>query len=382
VDVPSTLLVTNDFPPRVGGIQRTLEALWRELPPERVGVFCPDWDGAAAYDAGAPFRIFRQPERFLWPTSRIAGRIEDAARAMGAEVLLFGATYPLALLGPRLADRGLPYLSAAHGFEYWLSIAPGTHALVRHATSRATRVPVLCSAFIARTVRTAVPRSVPVSVLYPGADVTRFRPDLVTDDIRDALGVGARPLIVCVSRLVARKGQDTLIRAMPAIRRRVPDAALAIVGGGPGEDRLRAMAAELPAGVVAFSGQVAEEDLPRYYAAGDVFAMPCRTRLGGLEVEGWGNVFIEAAACGKPVVVGDSGGARESLVDGETGLLVDGTRVETVADAVGSLLADPERARAMGTAGRERVLRAHTWPAIAARLASWLGEAAEAPTPR
>ena len=377
MDVPSTLLVTNDFPPRVGGIQRTLEALWRELPAERVGVFCPDWDDAAAYDAGAPFRVFRQPERFLWPTSQIADRIEDAARAMGAQVLLFGATYPLALLGPRLAARGFPYLSAAHGFEYWLSIAPGTHALLRHATSRATRVPVLCSAFIARTVRTAVPRSVPVSVLYPGADVTRFRPDLATDDIRETLGVGARPLIVCVSRLVARKGQDTLIRAMPAIRRRVPDAALAIVGGGPGEDRLRSMAAELPAGVVAFSGQVAEDDLPRYYAAGDVFAMPCRTRLGGLEVEGWGNVFIEAAACGKPVVVGDSGGARESLVDGETGLLVDGTRVEMVADAVGGLLADPERARAMGTAGRERVLRAHTWPAIAERLAAWLGEAAD-----
>ena len=382
MDVPSTLLVTNDFPPRVGGIQRTLEALWRELPAERVGVFCPDWDDAAAYDAGAPFRVFRQPERFLWPTSQIADRIEDAARTMGAEVLMFGATYPLALLGPRLAARGLPYLSAAHGFEYWLSIAPGTHALLRHATSRATRVPVLCSAFIARTVRTAVPRSVPVSVLYPGADVTRFRPDLATDDIRETLGVGARPLIVCVSRLVARKGQDTLIRAMPAIRRRVPDAALAIVGGGPGEDRLRSMAAELPTGVVAFSGQVAENDLPRYYAAGDVFAMPCRTRLGGLEVEGWGNVFIEAAACGKPVVVGDSGGARESLVDGETGLLVDGTRVDMVADAVGSLLADPERARAMGTAGRERVLRAHTWPAIAERLASWLGEAADSPSPR
>jgi phosphatidylinositol alpha-1,6-mannosyltransferase len=382
VDVPSTLLVTNDFPPRVGGIQRTLEALWRELPAERVGVFCPDWDDAAAYDAGAPFRVFRQPERFLWPTSQIADRIEDAARTMGAEVLMFGATYPLALLGPRLAARGLPYLSAAHGFEYWLSIAPGTHALLRHATSRATRVPVLCSAFIARTVRTAVPRSVPVSVLYPGADVTRFRPDLATGDIRETLGVGARPLIVCVSRLVARKGQDTLIRAMPAIRRRVPDAALAIVGGGPGEDRLRSMAAELPTGVVAFSGQVAENDLPRYYAAGDVFAMPCRTRLGGLEVEGWGNVFIEAAACGKAVVVGDSGGARESLVDGETGLLVDGTRVDMVADAVGSLLADPERARAMGTAGRERVLRAYTWPAIAERLASWLGEAADIPSPR
>jgi phosphatidylinositol alpha-1,6-mannosyltransferase len=381
VDVPNTLLVTNDFPPRVGGIQRTLEALWRELPADRLGVFCPDWDDAATYDAGAPFRVFRQPERFLWPTPQIADRIEAAARAMGAEVLLFGATYPLALLGPRLAARGLPYLSAAHGFEYWLSIAPGTHALMRHATSRATRVPVLCSAFIARTVRTAVPRSVPVSVLYPGADVTRFRPDLVTDDIRDALRVGSRPLVVCVSRLVPRKGQDTLIRAMPAIRRRVPDAALAIVGGGPSEDRLRAMAADLPAGTVAFSGQVAEDDLPRYYAAGDVFAMPCRTRLGGLEVEGWGNVFIEAAACGKPVVVGDSGGARESLVDGETGILVDGTRVDAVAEAVGDLLADPERARAMGTAGRDRVLRAHTWPAIAGRLAAWLGEAAIGSSP-
>jgi len=376
VEVPSTLLVTNDFPPRVGGIQRTLESLWRALPADRVGVFCPDWDDAADYDQIAPFRVFRQPERFLWPTPQVADRIEEAARAMKAEVLLFGATYPLALLGPRLAARGLPYLSAAHGFEYWLSIAPGTHALLRHATSRATRVPVMCSAFIARTVRTAVPRSVPVSVLYPGADVERFRPDLETADIRGTLGVGERPLVVCVSRLVPRKGQDMLIRAMPTIRERVPDAALAIVGGGPYEDRLRSMAADLPPGVVAFSGQVAEDDLPRYYAAGDVFAMPCRTRLAGLEVEGWGNVFLEAAACGKPVVVGDSGGARESLVDGETGLLVDGTRVDAVAQAVGDLLANPDRAQTMGDAGRERVLRAHTWPDIAGRLAGWLREAA------
>jgi len=377
VDVASTLLVTNDFPPRVGGIQRTLEALWRELPADRVGVFCPDWDDAAAYDASVPWRVFRQSERFLWPTPQVADRIEEAARAMGAEVLLFGATYPLALLGPRLANRGLPYLSAAHGFEYWLSIAPGAHALLRHATSRAARVPVMCSAFIARTVRTAVPRPVPVSVLYPGADVQRFRPDLETTDIRARLGVDDRPLVVCVSRLVARKGQDTLIRAMPAIRDRVPDAALAIVGGGPHEDRLRSMAADLPDGAVAFSGQVAEEDLPRYYAAGDVFAMPCRTRLGGLEVEGWGNVFIEAAACGKPVVVGDSGGAREALVDGETGLLVDGRSVAEVAAAVGDLLTDPGRAAEMGAAGRERVLRSHTWPEIAARLATWLSEAAD-----
>jgi phosphatidylinositol alpha-1,6-mannosyltransferase len=376
VQVPATLLVTNDFPPRIGGIQRTLEALWRELPADRVGVFCPDWDDAEAYDAAAPFRVFRQPERFLWPTRGVADRVEAAARELGAEVLLFGATYPLALLGPRLAARGLPYLSAAHGFEYWLSLAPGTHTLMRRATGAATRVPVLCSAFIARTVRTAVPAQVPVSVLYPGADVERFHPALVTEDLRAAHGLDDRPVVVCVSRLVKRKGQDTLIDALPAIRERVPGASLVIVGGGPDEDRLRSRAAGLGDAVV-FTGQVAEDDLPRYYALGDVFAMPCRTRLAGLEVEGWGNVFIEAAACGRPVVVGDSGGARESLVDGETGTLVDGRRTGAVADAVATLLADPARAAAMGAAGRARVLRDHTWPQIASKLAAWLTEAAE-----
>jgi phosphatidyl-myo-inositol dimannoside synthase len=376
VDVPTTLLVTNDFPPRVGGIQRTLEALVRELPPERIGVFCPAGDDGDAYDAGAPFRVWRQPEGFLWPTRDVASRVGHAAHDLGAQVVLFGATYPLALLGPRLAEGGLPYLSAAHGFEYWLSIAPGTHALMRRATSRASRVPVMCSAFIARTVRTAVPSAVPVSVLYPGADVDRFRPDLDTEDVRRSLEVQDRPLVVCVSRLVPRKGQDVLIRAMSAIRRRVPDATLVIVGGGPYEPTLRAMAGDAPSGSVRFVGEVGETDLPRYYAVADVFAMPCRTRRAGLEVEGWGNVFVEAAACGRPVVVGDSGGARETLADGETGLLVDGRSVDGVAAAVGTLLAEPELAAKMGAAGRERVLRAHTWPAIADRLAGWLRQAA------
>jgi phosphatidylinositol alpha-1,6-mannosyltransferase len=376
VDLPTTLLVTNDFPPRVGGIQRTLEALVREMPTDRIAVFCPDAEDSAAYDATVPFRVLRQPEPFLWPTPRIGDRIEEAANDLGAEVLMFGATYPLALLGPRLAGRGLPYLAAAHGFEYWLSIAPATHALMRHATSRASRVPVLCSRFIARTVRTAVPREVPVSVLYPGADVERFRPDLETREIRSRHGIGEGPLVVCVSRLVRRKGQDVLIRAMPAIRARVPEATLLIVGGGPDDARLRTLARSAPAGSVVFTGEVPEEALPGHYAAGDVFAMPCRTRLGGLEVEGWGNVFIEAAACGRPVVVGDSGGAREALVDGETGVLVDGRRVEEVASAVAGLLADPGLARKMGEAGRERVVRSYTWPRIAERLAIWLGAAA------
>jgi len=376
VDVPRTLLVTNDYPPRVGGIQRTLEALVRHLPPDRVSVLCPDWDGAAAFDGSAPYGVLRQPERFLWPTPETAGRIARAVEATGAEVVLFGATYPLGLLGPGLASRGIPYLSAAHGFEYWLSIAPGAHTLMRRATARAARVPVMCSAFIARVVRTAVPDGIPVSVMYPGADIEAFRPDLPVDDLRERHGLGDRPIVVCVSRLVARKGQDVLIRGMASIRRRVPGATLVVVGDGPYRETLERMAGELaPVGSVVFTGQVSEEDLPRYYRLGDVFAMPCRNRLGGFEVEGWGNVFIEAAACGRAVVVGDSGGAREALLDRETGLLVNGSRIGEVAAAVAGLLADPARAEAMGRAGRARVERDYTWPRAASELAGWLRSA-------
>ena len=373
--VPRTLLVTNDFPPRVGGIERMLEAIVAQLPAERVTVFCAAHDDDASFDASVPYRVLRQRERFLWPTPEMGDRVEAAVRNTGSQVVLFGAMYPLALLGPRLAKVGIPHLSAAHGFEYWLSIAPGAHAAMRYAASKADRV-FVCSAFIAKTLRTAVPRPVPVSVLHLGADVETFRPDLPTDDLRARHSLGEGPLVVCVSRLVTRKGQDVLIQGMERVRRRVPGATLVVVGGGPHERRLRALAAEAPQGSVAFAGQVSEVDLPRYYALGDVFAMPCRSRLAGLEVEGWGNVFIEAAACAKPVVVGDSGGAPEALVDGETGLLVDGADVAMVADAVAGLLADPDRARAMGRAGRERVVRELTWPAIARTLEGWLHEAA------
>jgi phosphatidyl-myo-inositol dimannoside synthase len=375
MDVPNTLLITNDFPPRVGGIQRTLEALWKSLPPDRVSVLTASWDGASDYDAAASFRVLREPGEFMWPRRALWSRAERAIEESGAEVVLFGDAFPLAAMGPRLAARGTPYLVAAHGFDYWLSVVPGAHTLIRRMTARAARVPVMCSEFIARTVRTAVPRRVPVSVLYPGADIDTFRPDLETRDLRERYGIGDRPLVVCVSRLVARKGQDVLIRGMRDVQRRVPDAALLIVGGGPHERGLRALAAEAPADSVFFAGQVSEEELPLHYAVGDVFAMPCRTRLGGLEVEGWGNVFIEAAACGKPVVVGDSGGARESLVDGETGLLVNGSDTGQVAGAVADLLGDPELTRKMGAAGRERVVRDHHWPTIASTLAVWLRDA-------
>src|SRR4029450_13556791 len=224
------------------------------MPPDRVAVLCPNAEGGGVFDEAAPYAVYRQPERFLWPVPDMRRRLPEAGRAFGAEVVLFGAVYPLALLGPSLAETGTPYLAAAHGVEYWLSLAPGTHALVRRATSRAARVPVMCSVFIARVVRTAVPDDVPVSVMYPGADLEAFRPDLPYEDLTELHGVADRPLIVCVSRLVARKGQDVLIRAMPEIRRDVPEASLLIVGDGPDRDRLERLAADTPDGSVAFAG--------------------------------------------------------------------------------------------------------------------------------
>ncbi len=377
VEVPRVLVVTNDYPPRVGGIERALHSLVRELPPERVAVYAPRSEGAERFDAGEPYEVLRDPAGFVWPTPAAARRVRGAVRATGADVVLFGDAMPLAALGPWLARRGTPYLVACHGFDYWLSLVSGPHAALRAVTARASRVVVMGSRSLARVVRTAVPSRVPVSVLPLGADPERFRPDLPTDDLRARHGLDGRPVVSSVSRLVARKGHDVLIRAMARVRAYAPGAALVVVGDGPSRGRLEALAATAPPGAVVFAGEVPEEDLPRYYALGDVFALPCRSRLGGLEVEGFGLVFLEAAACGRPVVVGDSGGAREALVDGVTGVLVDGRDVTRVADAVGGLLADPERARAMGAAGRERVLRSFTWPRVAGLLAGWLREAAE-----
>jgi phosphatidylinositol alpha-1,6-mannosyltransferase len=351
-----------------------MEGLWRAYPPERVAVLAPSWERAADYDANERFVIVRDRDRFMWPGPNLRRKVLDLIDEVGAEVVLFGDAFPLAALGPDLAARGIPYLVVAHGFDYWMSATPGAHAWFRRATGGASRVPV-CSAFVGRTVRTAVRPEVPVSVLTPGVDVQRFRPDLQTADIRGRLGIGERPLVVCVSRLVARKGQDVLIKAMRRIRRHVPDAALLIVGAGPAEARLRRLARGAPPRSVFFAGEVPSADLPRYYAVGDVFAMPCRDRLAGFEVEGWGIVFVEAAACGRPVVVGDSGGARETLVDGETGFLVDGGDVTEVGDAVGRILGDPQLAERMGKAGRAWVEAEHTWERSAEQLAVWLREA-------
>lgn len=205
-------------------------------------------------------------------------------------------------------------------------------------------------------------------------DVDRFRPDPeARAELRERYGLGGRPVVVCLSRLVPRKGQDILIRAMPVIRHRVPEAALVIVGGGPYAETLHKLAHSYGvADDVIFTGGVPGAELPAHHAMADVFAMPCRTRGAGLDVEGLGIVYLEASACGVPVVAGTSGGAPETVLDGETGLVVDGNDVGVVASAVSDLLADPARAAAMGVAGRHWAVDNWQWRAKGARLAELL----------
>ena len=291
--------------------------------------------------------------------------------------MLFGATYPLAMIGPRLAARGIPYLAAAHGFEYWLSVMPGAHSLMRYATSKAARVPVMCSAFIARTVRTAVPARVPVSVLYPGADIEAFRPDLPTDDLRERHGVGDRPLVVCVSRLVARKGQDVLIEGMDEVRRRVPDATLLIVGGGPYEDHLRDLAGEAPRRV----GDLRGAGLRGGPAPATTPWGTCSRCHAGRGSAAWRSRAGGTSSSRPPRAGGRSSWAiraaparRSSTARPASSSTAPTSR--RVADAVAALLGDPALARRMGEAGRARVERSHTWPAIAERLVLWLQAAA------
>ncbi len=373
MDVSRTLIVTNDFPPRVGGVQQYVWNVAANLPADRVAVVAPNWPGWREHDAELPFPVHRFPPRFLWPSADLAARVRIAAGEHAAEVVLFGHGLPLGLLGPA---TGLPYVVATHGTEYWFSQMPGLRALLGRATAGAARV-LAVSRFTGRVIRTAVPARVPVSLLPPGVDTERFRPDAPgADEVRRRHGIGVgRPLVVCVSRLVPRKGQDVLIRALPAIRRREPDAALLIVGDGPSRRGLEALAGETPVGSLVFAGQVSDAELAAYHAAADVFAMPCRSRLAGLEVEGFGIVFLEAAAAGKPAVAGESGGAAEAVVDGETGLVVDGRHPGAVAEAVGSLLSNPSRAEAMGKAARARAERLFTWPRLTGRLARWLADA-------
>ncbi|MFG2620287.1 glycosyltransferase family 4 protein [Streptomyces sp. NPDC048507] len=373
-----TLIVTNDFPPRPGGIQAFLHNMALRLDPEQVVVYASTWKhgaegraATAAFDAEQPFPVVRDRTTMLLPTPRVTRRAVSLLREHGCGSVWFGAAAPLGLMGPALRRAGARRLVATtHGHEAGWAQLPAARQLLRRIGEGTDTLTYLGEYTRARIASAVTERAAARMVqLPPGVDEKTFHPGSGGAEVRARLGLTGRPVAVCVSRLVPRKGQDTLIEAMPRILAAVPDAVLLVVGGGPYEADLRALAAR--AGVaesVVFTGAVPWEELPAHYGAGDVFAMPCRTRRGGLDVEGLGIVYLEASATGLPVVAGDSGGAPDAVLDGETGWVVRGGSPDEAAERIVALLQDPELRARMGARGRAWVEEKWRWDLLADRL--------------
>jgi phosphatidyl-myo-inositol dimannoside synthase len=369
-----TLIVTNDFPPRQGGIQSFLHSLALRLPPESLTVYAPKWEGAREFDARQPFEVIRHPTSLMLPVPSVTRRAAGIARARHAEAVVFGAAAPLGLITPALRRAGIQRAVAiTHGHEAGWAALPGARNLLHRIGEATDVVTYLGEYFRVRLTRALSAEAAARMVrLAPGVDATLFRPDPEAGAvIRKRYGLAGRPVVLCVSRLVPRKGQDTLIRAWPAVQRQVADAALLIVSGGPYSGQLHRLAERTGVlGSVYFTGPVPAAELPAHYAAADVFAMPCRTRRGGLDVEGLGIVYLEASAAGLPVIGGDSGGAPDAIDEGESGYVVPGRDPAALAARITGLLTDPATARAMGEKGRAWVEREWSWEQAAARLRS------------
>jgi phosphatidyl-myo-inositol dimannoside synthase len=371
--VNRTLVVTNDFPPRQGGIQTFVAALLARRPPDSLVVLASDHPGSAAHDAELPYPVVRRPTGMLLPTRATARAATALVREHGCTTAFFGAAAPLGLLAPALREAGVRHLvGATHGHETGWVALPGARSMMRRIAS-GLDVLTYISDYTRARLAPALANRTRLERLSPGVDVESFTPDADGAAVRARHGIGGAPLVVCVSRLVPRKGQDVLVEAWPRVLARHPGARLMLVGGGPSEKALRGAVADRGLGhSVVLTGPVASADLPAHYAAGDVFAMPCRTRRGGLDVEGLGMVFLEAAACGRPVVAGTSGGAPEAVDDGVTGHVVEPRSPAAVAEAITALLDDPARARAMGAAGRAWVERRWSWTTISHTFARLL----------
>jgi len=374
--MPKVLIVTNDFPPRRGGIQSFVHALATRLPADGVVIYAPAWDGAAAFDAQQPFPVIRHPGSLMLPVRPVARRAAALLAGHGCDTVLFGAAAPLGLLAPGLRAAGARRIvGITHGHEAGWAALPGARSLLRRIGEHTDALTYLGEYFRVRLARALTPQAAERLVrLAPGVDTTVFRPGPERTAVRARLGLAGRPVVLCVSRLVPRKGQDTLIRAWPRVLAARAAAggqepALLIVGDGPYRKDLDRLAGRLGVtGSVRFTGPVPEAGLPGYYAAADVFAMPCRTRRGGLDVEGLGIVYLEASAAGLPVIGGDSGGAPDAIEPGESGYVVPGRDLGALVSRLTELLADPAAAAAMGEKGQAWVHREWRWDLVAARL--------------
>ena len=363
----TSLLVTNDFPPKLGGIQSYLYELWRRLPPEETHVLTTPYPGAADWDAAQRFSIERVCERVLLPKPGLASRVDAMARERGADVIFVDPVLPLGLVGRGL--RAAPHVLIAHGAEVNVPARlPGGRMLARRVLRAASGL-VAAGAYPARVASRVAGAALPTLVVPPGVDQNRFRP-LSTEEretARRRFGLRAdRPLVVALSRLVPRKGFDVLIDAVAGLD---PGVQLAVGGAGRDARRLERRAAERGiTGRCTFLGRVPEALLADLYGCADVFAMLCRERWGGLEAEGYGIVFVEAAACGVPSIAGRSGGSHEAVVDGETGFVVDPHDTGGVRAALDRLLGDDALRERLGAAARKRAVEELTYDRQAVRL--------------
>jgi phosphatidylinositol alpha-1,6-mannosyltransferase len=363
----TSLLVTNDFPPKVGGIQSYLYELWRRLPSDETTVLTTAYPGAPEWDTKQRFRVERMDQRVLFPTPGLARRVDALAGELDADVIFLDPALPLGLVGLRL--HAAPYVVVAHGAEVTVpGRLPGGRLLVTRVLRAAAGV-VAAGTYPARIATHVAGTQLPALIVPPGVDPDLFQP--LNPDARAAVrhrfGLDAdRPLVLGLSRLVPRKGFDVLIDAVAGLD---SDVQLAIGGSGRDAGRLASRAARR--GIAArtrFLGRVSDEDLADLYACVDVFAMLCRERWAGLEAEGFGIVFVEAAACGVPAVAGRSGGADEAVVHGETGLVVEPRDVVGARAALEGLLRDDALRTRFGTAARRRAVDELSYDRLVTRL--------------
>ncbi|MQY25591.1 glycosyltransferase family 4 protein [Nocardia aurantia] len=367
-----TLLVTNDFPPRPGGIQSYVHTLAMQLPPDQLVVYAPRWRGDShlRFDAQQPFQVVRHPTTLMLPSPLVLRRAAKLLRDERCDSVWFGAAAPLALMSPLLRRAGARHIVAStHGHEVGWSMLPAARQALR-AIGENTDTVTYVSKYTRRRFAAAFGPQAALEYLPPGVDSTVFRPDpAARQELRARYGLGDRPTILCLSRLVPRKGQDALIVAMQQIRERIDGAVLVIAGGGPYEDRLRGLVAATGlTDDVVFTGRVPAAELAAHHTVADVFAMPSRTRGAGLDVEGLGIVYLEASATGVPVVAGSSGGAPETVLEGRTGTVVDGRSQRQIVDAIVDILSDRDAAAAMGAAGRAWVAEQWRWDVLGNRL--------------
>ncbi|MEJ4113337.1 glycosyltransferase family 4 protein [Corynebacterium kroppenstedtii] len=370
---PRVLLVTNDFPPTLGGIQTYLYEFIQTLEPDRLVVFASTQDEQAAqkFDHEVPFTMIRWPHQVMLPTPRTARRMQDIIRAWSIDTVWFGSSTPLGVMASAARRAGARKIVAStHGHEIGWSMIPVARQVLRLIGSRVDTLTYVSQYARRRTQRAFGPNPQWVS-LQPGIDLSRFSPhSAARDRIRREYGLDRVPVVACISRIVPRKGQDMLVEALPRIRQRIPQVKLLIVGPGTGRESLMARASALGVGdALVTTGPVPFDALPDYYRCADVFAMPVRTVGGGLDVEGLGIVFLEAQACGIPVVAGNGGGAPETVLDSETGLVVNGRKLDEIADAVTRLLADPTWAATMGDKGRRHIESEWSWSVRGPQLA-------------